>query len=89
MVITIAVWEEVCTEAAAAVAAATPVSAVVIEGLVAGAVIASLVINYRIIQEVKIARPTNSLSLSRRRTLSKYKKNVICHRYGVKKNIYI
>lgn len=69
VVTTIAEWEE-CTEAVAA--AITLDSAVAIE--VAGAVIANPLTNYRIIQAVKIARPTNSLPLSRRQTLSKLKK---------------
>lgn len=67
VVTTIAEWEA-CTGAAAA-AAITLDSAVAIE--VAGAVIANPLTNYRITRGVKIARPTNSLPLSRRQTLSK------------------
>lgn len=66
VVTTIAEWEA-CTEAVAA--AITLDSAVAIE--VAGAVIANPLTNYRITRGVKIARPTNSLPLSRRQALSK------------------
>lgn len=65
VVTTIAEWEA-CTGAAAAI---TLDSAVAIE--VAGAVIANPLTNYRITRGVKIARPTNSLPLSRRQALSK------------------
>lgn len=66
VVTTIAEWEA-CTGAAVI----TLDSAVAIE--VAGAVIANPLTNYRITRGVKIARPTNSLSLSRRQALSKKK----------------
>lgn len=81
-VITIAEWEA-CTEVVAVVAT-TWVSVVATEA--AGAVIVSPLTSYRVIQEAKIARPTNSPPLNRRQALSRRRRNIICHRCGIKES---
>jgi len=90
-VIIIAEWEA-CTEVAAAVAAvvAVAVAPAVIISVFAVAIeeaevaIANPLI--RVIQQAKIASPTNSPPLNRRQMLSKRRGSTMYHRYGVKES---